>query len=86
MKEKENVFESREVYLHSHLEVVDQPDLILGAIRGESNASAPKHKVGKLDQIWVFLNEILDAASVLVEGGHEELLEVCKLVLIVERE
>ena len=86
MKEKENVIEYREVYLPSHLEVVDQPDLVLGAIRGEPNAPAPKHKVGKLDQIWVLLNEILDAIPVLIECCHEELLEVGELVLVVERE
>ena len=86
MKEKENVIESREVYLHSHLEVVDQPDLVLGAIRGEPNAPASKHKVSQFDQIWVLLNEILDAIPVLVECCHEEFLEVGELILIVERE
>ena len=64
----------------SHLEVVDQPDLLLALVGWEANPAASEDEIAEFDQFGVLLDEKFDAVSVLVKRGHKEFLEVDEFV------
>ena len=64
----------------SHLEVINEPDLLHALVRRKPDPTAPEDEVTEPHQLRVLLDEQLDSLPVLVERLHEEFLEVDELV------
>ena len=68
------------------MEVVNEPDLLLGAVGGEADAAAAEHKLSQLCQVRIVADKLLDALSVLVEGRDKEFLEDDELIHVFKGE
>jgi len=68
----------------SHLEVVNESDLLLSVIGTEANPATPEHEVSELNQVDIFTDEHLDAVTVLIERRHEKLLEVHEFIHVLQ--